>query len=92
MPGASSMAGASSNSKPIPGISSLFSELGSRADTAVPEDLPQLEAREIPDIALPVPGSMSLGNIETREANGSEVNEVAIEDRRTNPVEKLVTL
>ena len=92
VPGASSMAGASSNSNASPSISSLFSGLGSRADPAVPDDLPQVEAGEIQDIALPVPGSMSLGNIETREAKGNEVNEVAIEDRRTNPVEKLVTL
>ena len=92
VPGAPSMAGASSNSNASPGISSLFSEVSTRGDSAVPENLPQLEARGGQDLALPVPGSMSLGSIETREAKGNEVNEVAIEDRRTNPVEKLVTL
>ena len=92
VPGASSMPGASSNSNASPAISSLFSELGSRGDSAVPANLPQLEARESQDIALPVPGSMNLGSISTREAKGNEVNEVATEDRRTNPVEKLVTL
>ena len=67
-------------------------EIGSRGDLAVPENLPQLESRASQDIAFPVPGSMSLGNIETWEAKRNEVNEVAIEDRRMNPVEKLVTL
>lgn len=59
-----------------------------------------IRAREGQDIALPVPGSMSLGHLETREnsdittreGKGNEINEVAVEDNRTNPVEKLVTL
>ena len=80
--------GTSSNSNASPGISSLFSELGSRGDSAVLQDFPQLEAYESRDIALPVPGSMGLGSISTREAKGNEANEVAIEDHRTNPVEK----
>ena len=35
---------------------------------------------------------MSLGSIEQRAAKDNEVNEIAVQDHRTNPVEKLVTL
>jgi hypothetical protein len=80
-----------SNSNPSPGISSLFSELGPRGDSSVPANLPRLEARA-PNLDLPIPGSMDVGKFEAREAKGNEVNEVAVEDHRTNPVEKLVTL
>jgi len=73
-----------------PSISSLFSELGSRGDSAVPARLPRFVARE--DVPLPLPNSMSLGSFQARGTKGNEVNEVAVEDHRTNPVEKLVTL
>jgi hypothetical protein len=82
--------GAPSNSNDSPNISGLFSSLGRRGDSAVPADSPQLEARE--DIGLPLPDNMSLGKISSRATKGNEVNEVAVEDHRTNPVEKLVTL
>jgi hypothetical protein len=82
--------GAPSNLNDGPNISGLFSSLGNRGDSAVPADSPQLEARE--DIGLPLPDNMSLGKISSRAAKGNEVNEVAVEDHRTNPVEKLVTL
>ncbi|KAF8267376.1 hypothetical protein EI94DRAFT_1801790 [Lactarius quietus] len=72
-----------------PSVSSLFSELGSRGST-VPANLPRFVARE--DDPLPLPNSMSLGSFQARGTKGNEVNEVAVEDRRTNPVEKLVTL
>ena len=72
-----------------PNISGLFSELSGRDNSAVPA---QFEARETQDIALPVPGNMNFGHLETREAKGNDVNEIAVEDKRTNPVEKLVTL
>ena len=76
----------SSISNEGPNISSLFSSLDSRGDS----DSSQLEGRE--DIPIPLPSAMSLGKIEQRAAKDNEVNEVAVEDRRTNPVEKLVTL
>ena len=76
----------SSNSNEGSNISSLFSSLDSRGDS----DSSQLEGRD--NIPIPLPSAMSLGKIEQRAAKGNEVNEVAVEDRRTNPVEKLVTL
>lgn len=91
MPGASSDCN-ESRSNASPSITSLFSEPGSRGDTAVAENLPRLKPRENQDIDLPVPGSMSPGNIETRGAKGTEVNEVAVEDNHTNLVKKIVTL
>jgi hypothetical protein len=75
----------SQSSNAGPNISSLFSELSTRDDSTV-------QAREAQDIALPVPGAMNLGHFETRERKANEVNEIAVEDKRTNPVEKLVTL
>jgi hypothetical protein len=79
---------------PSPNISSLFSELSSRD---VPANLAPFETRESQDIALPVPGAMNLGHFETWEGKGDEVNETAVEakveaSKRTNPVEKPVTL
>ena len=44
------------------------------------------------DIQIPLPNAMSFGKIEQRATKGHEVNEVGVEDHRTNPVEKLVTL
>lgn len=75
-----------------PSISGLFSKLGGRGNSAVPEILPQLDASERQDIALPVSGSMSLMQIDAREAKGNEVNEVTIENHRRNPVEKYSAL
>ncbi|KAH9046680.1 hypothetical protein EDB84DRAFT_1465269 [Lactarius hengduanensis] len=80
--------GAASQSSDAPSISSLFSELGRRGDSA--EN--QFGARAGQDIALPVPGAMNLGHLETREGKGMETNEIAVQDNRKNPVEKLVTL
>ena len=80
-----------SNSNASPGISNLFSDLGSRGDSSVPEILPRLEVRE-QDVPLPIPNAMSVGQFQTREAKGNEINEVAVEDHRTNPVEKFVSL
>ncbi|KAH9073556.1 hypothetical protein EDB83DRAFT_81842 [Lactarius deliciosus] len=77
-----------SQSPDAPSISSLFSELGRRSNSAENH----FEARAGQDIALPVPGAMSLGHLETREGKGTEMNEIAVQDNRKNPVEKLVTL
>ena len=44
------------------------------------------------DIQIPLPNAMSFGKIEQRATKGHEVNEVGVEDHRTNPVEKLVAL
>ncbi|KAH8992260.1 hypothetical protein EDB86DRAFT_1495902 [Lactarius hatsudake] len=77
-----------SQSSNAPSISSLFSGLDRRGNSA--EN--QFEARAGQDIALPVPGAMSLGHLETREGKGTEMNEIAVQDNRKNPVEKLVTL
>ncbi|KAF8263819.1 hypothetical protein EI94DRAFT_1703712 [Lactarius quietus] len=81
---------ASSNSNASPSVSSLCSELGRRGDSAVPANLSRFVARE--DVPLPLPNSMSLGSFQARVAKGNEVNEVAVKDHLTNPVEKLVTL
>jgi len=81
---------ASSNSNASPSVSSLSSELGRRGDSAVPANLSRFVARE--DVPLPLPNSMSLGSFQARGAKGNEVNEVAVEDHLTNPVEKFVTL
>ena len=83
---ATSTTPSNSNSNEGPNISSLFSSLGSRGDS----DSSQLEGRA--DLPIPLPSAMSLGSIEQRAAKDNEVNEIAVQDHRTNPVEKLVTL
>lgn len=83
--------GALPSSNPSPSVSSLFCEPCRHGDSAAPENLPRLDACESQDIALSVPISVSLKNIQPRKANGKEVNEVAVEDHRPNPGEKFAT-
>ncbi|KAH9023646.1 hypothetical protein EDB84DRAFT_1564664 [Lactarius hengduanensis] len=75
LPQASSIDLASASLPPREYLQPVF-ELGRRGDSA--EN--QFEARAGQDIALPVPGAMSLGHFETREGKGTETNESGVQD------------
>jgi len=81
-------------------ISSLFSGLSQRGDSGGSDGVSSLASRN--DIPLPIPSTLNLGEFQTRNSDDKfddmahiatrESNGIMVEDKRTNPMENVVTL